>query len=201
MRPHHLSSRLSNPDLVLTLLFSFALAATGLLGWRLLLGALGLLGTQHGLHLMAESCLLMLNSPNLPDRLLAYSLVVSLLVLLGRGVWALASIIWRTTTTAGKLQRVDQPLPVEVVEVAERVGLTGRVLLVPGEQPFAFCYGLVRRRVCISQGLLTALGTGRELEAVLWHEGYHLHSRDPLKMVFASTCARAFFFSPVVDDL
>jgi len=33
MRPHHLSSRLSNPDLVLTLLFSFVLAAGGLLGW------------------------------------------------------------------------------------------------------------------------------------------------------------------------
>ena len=81
-----------------------------------------------------------------------------------------------------------------------RLRLRGRVDVVPEPAPFAFCYGLLRPRICVSVGLARLLEPA-EVEAVLRHERYHLELRDPLKLAVGRSLARALFFLPAVADL
>lgn len=65
------------------------------------------------------------------------------------------------------------------------------VAIVPGAAPRAFCSGLVRPRVYLSEGALTLLGP-RELAAVVAHEGHHADRRDPLRLLVARAIGEAY---------
>ena len=58
--------------------------------------------------------------------------------------------------------------------------LADRIDLVQSTEPNAFCYGLLRPRICVTTGLLDTLSSA-ELEAVLRHERHHLRRHDPLR--------------------
>lgn len=51
----------------------------------------------------------------------------------------------------------------------------------------------------VSTGLVET-ATHDELVAVLRHERYHVHNRDPLKVLALRTWAAAFFFIPLVGS-
>ncbi len=75
-----------------------------------------------------------------------------------------------------------------------------RTLLFAAPAPQAFCTGLWRPCLYLSDATLTAL-TPAELDAVLAHENHHLRHRDPLRIFFARMLSDALFFLPVLRRL
>lgn len=69
--------------------------------------------------------------------------------------------------------------------VVGRREIAGRsVLIVPGATPRAFCGGLLRPQIFVSEGAVASLGPA-ELAAVVAHEGHHADRRDPLRILIA----------------
>lgn len=73
-------------------------------------------------------------------------------------------------------------------------------MLFAGERPQAFCAGLLRPRIYVSEGTLGLLERA-ELYAVLAHEAHHARYRDPLRIFFTRTLSDALFFLPVLRHL
>jgi Peptidase family M48 len=61
----------------------------------------------------------------------------------------------------------------------------------PGRQPWAFCAGLLRPAVYLSEGTLREV-EGLELRAILAHQHHHLARHDPLRMLLARVLSDAF---------
>jgi len=66
--------------------------------------------------------------------------------------------------------------------------------------PQAFCAGLLRPRIYVSDAAVAVLGD-QELEAVLAHEAHHARYRDPLRIFFARLLSDSLFFLPVLSRL
>jgi Zn-dependent protease with chaperone function len=98
-----------------------------------------------------------------------------------------------------RVHTLGRPVPGELASAAVGAGLEGRVVLVAGDEPFSFAYGLWRPTVVVSEGLLAA--APNELAAVLAHERYHVAARDPLKVVFARALPAGFFYLPALGQL
>lgn len=90
--------------------------------------------------------------------------------------------------------------PAEVVAAATAAQIAARIDVVDATRPFAFAYGWIRPRVCISTGLVQLL-EAKELEAVLHHEGWHVVRRDPLRLLLAQTVGAAFAIVPEIRRL
>ena len=58
-------------------------------------------------------------------------------------------------------------------------------------RPLAFCSGLLRPRVFVSEGTLERLGED-ELAAVVEHEAHHAARRDPLRILIARAIGDAY---------
>jgi Zn-dependent protease with chaperone function len=71
------------------------------------------------------------------------------------------------------------------------------VFVVPTSRPLAFCLGLLRPRIYLSEGLLGDLSAS-ELLSVVAHERHHARRRDPLRAVLAKATAQALWFVPTV---
>lgn len=80
------------------------------------------------------------------------------------------------------------------------LGMRGSIDLCDRPEAFAFCYGYLRPRLCLSTGLLRALSR-RQVRAVLLHERYHLRHRHPLFTLAAQALADWLFFLPITADL
>jgi Zn-dependent protease with chaperone function len=192
------------PDLTFTLLVATTITTIGVsawLGWRLLLTFWQEQGEQNSVDELIKKCLLLLGSPYLADRLLAYMLVGSLLAAISFGGWTLFSQLKRTRDTVRRLQLLRRHLPAAVADSVANTGLDGKVVLIETGQPIAFCYGLLTGRILISTALIEAVGSGRSLEAILWHEFYHLQRRDSLRMALGGALVRVCFFLPIAKDL
>jgi Peptidase family M48 len=66
-----------------------------------------------------------------------------------------------------------------------------RVSVLAGTRAMAFCAGLLRPRIYVSEGALARLGEP-ELEAIVAHEAHHAARRDPLRILFARAIGTAF---------
>ena len=105
----------------------------------------------------------------------------------------------QTVTAALLGRRCAQRLSVPPA-IAQQCLPMQRVDIVEHPAAFAFCYGLVRPRICVSTGLLDIL-TPREMGAVLLHEWHHGVRRDPLVILVAGALVHGVFFLPVLRDL
>jgi Zn-dependent protease with chaperone function len=94
------------------------------------------------------------------------------------------SSIWRG---ASAHRRIAARMPV----CARRVIAGRHVLVVPGGWPLAFCAGLLRPDVYVSEGALERLGEA-ELAAVVAHEAHHAARRDPLRILVARAIGDAY---------
>jgi hypothetical protein len=74
------------------------------------------------------------------------------------------------------------------------------VNVVPGRMLGAFCAGLLRPAVYVTEGTLRCAGDA-ELRAVLAHEEHHRQRRDPLRLLLARTVADAFRPLPLFATL
>ncbi len=116
--------------------------------------------------------------------------------------FALVSMAWQALATRALLRGLlarRQESPAALRHAAWAVSLSD-VILVEDGRPFAFCYGLVQPRVCVSTALLGLL-TPDELRAVLLHERHHVESRDPLKILVSRAFGVGLFFLPAAQDL
>ncbi len=102
--------------------------------------------------------------------------------------------IGRRSTRPGGLAAEDWS------HLAEAVGGGERLRVLGGVGACAFCAGLLRPQVYVSQGLLSLL-TPWELEAVLRHEAHHLRRRDPLRLFFLGLAQRLAAPLPVARAL
>jgi Zn-dependent protease with chaperone function len=86
--------------------------------------------------------------------------------------------------------------PAALVAATRRSGV-GDVVCIDGPASSAFCAGLLRPRVFVTGGMVTALAD-EELEAVLVHEAEHARRRDPLRRLAARAAADVLFWLPLV---
>jgi hypothetical protein len=89
---------------------------------------------------------------------------------------------------------------VERLEVLSCLDDRGRVKVIAGSRPEAFCAGYLRPTVYISRGALERL-TEAEVKAVLAHEDHHRLVRDPLRLALGSILTKALFFIPALRPL
>jgi Peptidase family M48 len=81
---------------------------------------------------------------------------------------------------------------VRALPVRSQCVLDGHVVrVVPGRALRAFCAGLLRPAVYVSEGTLRGV-SGPELRAILAHEDHHRARRDPLRRLLARTVSDAF---------
>lgn len=160
-----------------------------------------LAGTSSTAKAVVHWCLsLLTGSPGI-DELLLLGLFVLPTAALALGLSSLWAQWWATRRllqdrTASRLRH----LPRHLARLSQRLALTDRIDVVRATEPYAFCYGLVRPRICMSTGLLRLLSKA-ELEAVLLHERYHLRSHDPLKVLVTQALSRACCFLAVIAEL
>lgn len=84
-------------------------------------------------------------------------------------------------------------------KLLEKLNLADKTYLIESEKQFAFCLGVRHPKIYVSTGLLDGL-TLQETEAVLYHERYHLRSRDTLIMLIASIGQSLLPFFPLISD-
>ncbi len=95
--------------------------------------------------------------------------------------------------------RATRP-PQRLARLATQLGVEERITYVLDPAPYAFCYGFLSPRICLSSGMGRTLTLG-ELKAVLLHEVIHLQHRDPLKVLISRTMAASLFLLPVAAQL
>ncbi len=117
-------------------------------------------------------------------------LVAGILAALARQTWGQHRL---DATLASRHADVDERLR----QLVHGLGLTGRVDVSCDQIVSAFCGGLLRPRIYLSQGLVELL-TIEELEAVLRHERHHLSRRDPLRYFVADLFERLAAFFPAL---
>lgn len=124
--------------------------------------------------------------------------------LVAMGILAGSVAMGRQYVTTRRLVRQierssSRPAPA-VARLAAELGLGGQLTYVIDPAPYAFCYGFVSPRVCISSGMARSLAR-EELRAVLLHEGFHARQRDPLKVIVSRAMGAALFVLPTAAEL
>lgn len=116
-------------------------------------------------------------------------------------VWLVTVAVWqvvRTAVTVRRLTKNELRRPRHLEKITRRLGLAGRVKLVRGD--VLFCSGIIFPKIIVGQSVVRSLSR-QELAAALWHEAYHLRSRDPLKILIVNSIAKALFFLPAISAL
>jgi Zn-dependent protease with chaperone function len=120
-------------------------------------------------------------------------------VVLALGSLAFAVLLLAARSALRQLRDSRRALVALRIQGPAPVGPPG-TLVFAGAAPQAFCAGLWRPRLYLSDATLAALTDG-ELDAVLAHEQHHLRHRDPLRIFFARVLSDALFFLPVLRRL
>ena len=169
-----------------------AMAFGGMAGAALVLAA-GVAAARVELSMPAADRLAAACRQLVPSVALSGVVVLAVLglagVVLARGVrtWTRALAAQRRLRGERCVVRIDGAGPVAFCVIA-------------GAVPQAFCAGLLRPRIYVSQAALDALDE-RELRAVLAHEEHHRRRRDPLRLSAGAVVADAFFFVPALRRL
>lgn len=124
------------------------------------------------------------------------SLILSIIgIRIGLVLFRIARLRRKIVKNAFRLKRYSHIRP-----LLKRFQLEKAFVLVEDEQPYAFCFGVIRQHMYISTGLVVSMNE-QELIAVLLHERYHLEQKDSLTMLIASLIQVLFPFFPVIADL
>lgn len=113
--------------------------------------------------------------------------------------WRIARTVRAEIVLRRRIGVLAVPSRRAVDEPAVRAGLTGRLVLLKDEQPFALTFGLLRPRVLVSTGLAEIL-QAEEMHAVLVHESAHVRRRDPLRNLLLDVLAGRYFFLPALQQ-
>jgi Zn-dependent protease with chaperone function len=103
-----------------------------------------------------------------------------------------AVVLWRTVPSLARQMRAHRRL--RGLPVAGRRTVAGHaVTIVHDLRPLAFCAGLLRPALYVSDAALARL-TPAQLGAVVEHEAHHARRRDPLRLAVAQVAADGFGF-------
>lgn len=80
------------------------------------------------------------------------------------------------------------------------ISKNGNLYVINSSKPFAFCFGIIRPKVYISNKLKSLL-TKKELEVVIAHENYHLKSHDTITLTLANFFESLFPYFPIISDV
>lgn len=116
------------------------------------------------------------------------------------GLWALARQLRRSVELARWVEAAAVPRSARLAAAVGRAGISGRVVEVRSDRPYAFTYGVWHPCAVVSSALVQQ-SEDAELVAVLRHEASHIRHRDPLKVLALRTWSAAFAFVPVVSSL
>jgi Zn-dependent protease with chaperone function len=157
---------------------------------RLELALAGLVATVAALMLVVTVDAVRFHIPALLSgehaELDAHTLALALLLAVeGVALWRGGRSLARQAAARRRLAR----LPVRARQTIGRHEVT----VVAGTQPRAFCTGLLRPRVCVTEVALARLAPA-ELRAVVEHEACHARRRDPLRLAVAQVAADGFGF-------
>lgn len=109
------------------------------------------------------------------------------------------AVIQRVVVSAWRAVR-DSRAFLAGLETIEVIDDTPTVRVVRDDRAVAFCAGLLRPSIYVSDAALARLARD-ELEAVLCHERDHAARRDPLRLVAAQALAEGLFFLPALQHL
>lgn len=121
-------------------------------------------------------------------------LAAGLLALAGLGALSLA----RAAATAVRISLASRRASRSQRVVGKLPTVSGVAFVIDAPQPDAFCAGLLRPRVYITNAAVALLGRS-ELAAVLAHEAHHARARDPLRLMAARAVAAGLFFLPALQ--
>jgi Zn-dependent protease with chaperone function len=99
-------------------------------------------------------------------------------------------VIWRGGRSLVRVVAAQRRLARLPIRASRTIG-GHTVAVVAGSQPRAFCAGLLRPRVCVTEVALELLAPA-ELRAVVEHEACHARRRDPLRLAIAQVAADGF---------
>jgi len=99
-------------------------------------------------------------------------------------------VVWRAGRSLLRLRSAQRRLR-RLPERGRRTVAGRPVTVVGGTEPRAYCAGLVRPRVCVSESALARLSP-EELRAVVEHEAGHVRRHDPLRLAVAQVAADGF---------
>lgn len=140
--------------------------------------------------------LMTFHAPTLPAALVLALVGLALSAVLGSGVLRTGA----TIRTNVRLSRAGTTLPPRLTRIAANLGVAGRITFLADRIPVACCYGLLRPRIAISEGMLLGLDD-RALTAVLAHERHHLRRWDPPRYLVLHACASLGFMLPLAPLL
>jgi hypothetical protein len=101
-----------------------------------------------------------------------------------------AVVIGRAAVSLARRLRAQRAFRAALPVVGTRIVDGHTVRIVPGRELIAFCAGLRRPTVYVSEGTLDE-ASHAELRAILAHEEHHRARRDPLRLLLAATVADA----------
>lgn len=116
------------------------------------------------------------------------------------GLAVLALQLRATRRLVSRVESRGRPAPGRLARLAAELGIEGRLTYVADGEAYAFCYGFLSPRICLSSGMARTLSR-QELRAVLLHEACHLRHRDPLKVLVSRMVAGALFLLPVAAEM
>lgn len=125
-----------------------------------------------------------------------HTIFITGVLLLGLGT--LIRQTWRTSRLVKAFIAVAQvEFPPDLEALFTELDLRRYVILTERDHPFAFCFGFLRPRICLSTGLAQVLRQD-QLKAVLLHEDHHRQHFDPLRILLIEVVSAMFFFLPVI---
>lgn len=107
--------------------------------------------------------------------------------------------VGRSIAVGRAIGRAKLPtLPPGIERAAISAGVSGQVDAIEASRPFAFVYGWLHPRICVSTGMAERL-SAEELRAALLHERWHVMHRDPLRLTVAVAVRSGFCFLPALS--
>ena len=94
----------------------------------------------------------------------------------------------------------DSNLTTYYVERYPNLILHRHLVVIHTQEPVALAFGLFRRRIVLSSGLIQLLDE-KEIEAVLYHEHYHLRHYDPLKTFLLTLGVSTIGYIPILKSI
>jgi Zn-dependent protease with chaperone function len=152
------------------------------------LGAGGLAGVGAVLAGWVSACVLfVLETRRIP---------VSVLLVAVIGTGTFASLAWTLVKALADQRRLAR-----LRRTAREEAWEGRtVWLLPSTRAAAFCAGLTRPQIFLTDALVSTLEP-EEIRAIVRHEAAHADAYVPLKAFVARLFARSFFWLPTLRDL
>jgi Zn-dependent protease with chaperone function len=129
-------------------------------------------------------------------------IVIFVTLLIGLGL--VLRPLWRTYRFVASLNAACSTCPHPLMSdrlltLCAELNLTSQIVVLTTPIPLAFCFGLLKPRICLSTGLVNAL-SAQELKSVLLHEDFHRRHYDPLRTLLADSMASVLFFLPAAAE-